>query len=45
MDYRRDVAREIARRYCRLEPESIEVLAGLLVPMKFHRGEIILNEG
>lgn len=45
MDYRRDVAREIARRYCCLKPESIEALAGLLVHMKFHRGEIILNEG
>lgn len=45
MDYRREVAREIARRYCRLEPASIEALAGLLVPMKFHRGETILNEG
>lgn len=45
MDYRREVAREIARRYCRLEPASIEALAKLLVPMKFHRGETILNEG
>lgn len=45
MNHRRDVAREIARRYCRLEPESIEVLADLLVPMKFHRGEIVLDEG
>lgn len=45
MDYRREVAREIARRYCRLEPASIEALAELLVPMKFHRGETILNEG
>lgn len=45
METRRDIAREIARRYCRLEPESIEVLAELLIPMKFVRGEIILNEG
>ena len=45
MDYRRDVAREIARRYCRLEPHSIEVLASLLTPMKFLRGEVVLREG
>lgn len=45
MDIRRDVAREIARRYCRLEPASIEVLATLLIPMKFLRGETILKEG
>jgi CRP-like cAMP-binding protein len=45
MDYRRDVAREIARRYCRLEPQSIEILADLLIPMKFLRGEIVLHEG
>ena len=45
MDHRRDVAREIARRYCRLEPHSIEVLADLLIPMKFLRGEIVLREG
>ena len=45
MDYRRDVAREIARRYCRLEPHSMEVLASLLTPMKFLRGEVVLREG
>ncbi|MBR0182428.1 MAG: cyclic nucleotide-binding domain-containing protein [Bacteroidaceae bacterium] len=41
----RDVAREIARRYCRLEPASIEKLSELLIPMKFMRGDIILKEG
>ncbi len=45
MNNRRDIAKEIARRYCRLEPESIEVLAQLLVPMKYLRGEVVLNEG
>jgi CRP-like cAMP-binding protein len=45
MNNKKEVAKEIARRYCRLEPESIEVLAELLVPMKYHRGDIILREG
>ena len=45
IDQRKDVAREIARRYCRLEPESIDVLAELLIPQKYLRGEIILHEG
>lgn len=45
MDLRREVAREIARRYCRLEPESIEILAGLLTPLKYQRGDIVLKEG
>ena len=45
MNNRKEVAKEIARRYCRLEPDSIDVLAQLLVPMKFHRGEVILREG
>jgi hypothetical protein len=43
MNNKKEVAKEIARRYCRLEPESIEVLAELLVPMKYHRGDIILR--
>ena len=42
---KRDVAREIARRYCRLEPSSIDVLAELLEPLKYLRGEVILSEG
>ena len=41
---KRDVAREIARRYCRLEPSSIDVLAELLIPLKYLRGEVILRE-
>ena len=45
MDIRKDVAREIARRYCRLEPASIEILATLLIPMKFNRSDIVLNAG
>lgn len=45
MNNRKEVAKEIARRYCRQEPDSIDVLAQLLVPMKFHRGEVILREG
>lgn len=45
MNNRKEVAKEIARRYCRLEPDSIDVVAQLLVPMKFHRGEVILREG
>ena len=45
MDKRRDVAREIARIYCRLSPAGIEALSEILVPYKYAKGEIILPEG
>ena len=45
MDPRHDIAREIARIYCPLTPPAINVLASILVPLKFQKGETILEEG
>ena len=45
MDKRRDIAREISRIYCPLTPPAIEVLGNILVPMKFQKGDTILEEG
>ncbi len=41
----RDVAREIARLYCRLSPMGIDALSQILVPLKFQKGDIVLPEG
>lgn len=45
MDNRRDVAREIARIYCRLSPSGIDALSGILVPYKYAKGDVVLPEG
>ncbi|MBQ7572418.1 MAG: Crp/Fnr family transcriptional regulator [Bacteroidaceae bacterium] len=45
IDTTRDVAREIARLYCRLSPMGIDALSQILVPMKFQKGDIVLPEG
>lgn len=45
MDRRRDAAREIARIYCTLTPPAVETLGSILIPMKFQKGETILQEG
>ena len=41
----RDVAREIARLYCKLSPMGIDALSQILVPMRFQKGDIVLPEG
>lgn len=41
----RDVARELARRYSTMTHDELDVLESILVPMKFQKGEKILNEG
>ena len=41
----RDVARELARRYSSMTHEELDVLEGILVPLKYQKGEIILREG
>lgn len=41
----RDVAREIARIYCKLTPAGIDALAGMLVPFKYAKGDVIMPEG
>jgi len=45
MNTHRDIAREIARIYCPLTPQGVEVLGSILVPMKFQKGAKILEEG
>lgn len=41
----RDIAREIARIYCRLTPAGINALAEMLVPFKYAKGDVIMPEG
>lgn len=41
----RDVARELARRYSTMTHEELDMLEEILVPMKFAKGEKILDEG
>ena len=41
----RDVARELARRYSTMTHEELDLLESILIPMKFAKGEKILNEG
>ena len=41
----RDVARELARRYSTMTHEELDLLENILVPMKFQKGEKILEEG
>ncbi len=45
MDKRRDVARDLARIYQTLPADSLDRLSEILVPMKFAKGEQILQEG
>lgn len=41
----RDIARELARKYSTMTHEELDILESILVPMKFAKGEMILNEG
>ena len=41
----RDVARELARRYSTMTHEELDLLEGILVPMKFPKGEKVISEG
>lgn len=41
----RDIARELARRFSTMTHEELDVLEGIIVPMKFIKGETILAEG
>ena len=45
IDKRKDIAREIGRRYCTLTPAGVETLASILVPFKVNKGEHLMNEG
>ena len=42
---KRDVARELARRYSTMTHDELDLLEGVLVPMKFAKGEQLLTEG
>ena len=42
---KRDVARELARRYSTMSHEELDMLENILVPMKFPKGETVLAEG
>ena len=41
----RDIARELARRFSTMSHDELAVLEGILVPMKFVKGEKILCAG
>ncbi len=41
----RDIARELARRYSTMTHEELDVMEGILEPMKFQKGDFILKEG
>jgi CRP-like cAMP-binding protein len=42
---KRDVARELARRYSTMTHDELDILESVLIPMKFAKGDIILKEG
>jgi CRP-like cAMP-binding protein len=42
---KRDVARELARRYSTMTHDELDILESVLVPMKFAKGETILADG
>ncbi|MCI6618873.1 MAG: Crp/Fnr family transcriptional regulator [Prevotella sp.] len=42
---KRDIARELARKYSTMTHEELDVLESIIVPMKFAKGEKILREG
>lgn len=42
---KRDVARELARRYSTMTLDELDILESVLVPMKFNKGQKILSEG
>lgn len=41
----RDIARELARKYSTMTYDELDVLESILVPIKYGKGEIILQEG
>lgn len=42
---KRDIARELARKYSTMTHDELDILEDVLVPMKFHKGQMILSEG
>ena len=41
----RDIARELARRYSTMAHDELDILESILVPMRFSRGEKIVDQG
>lgn len=41
----RDIARELARKYSTMTYDELDVLESLIVPIKYAKGEVILQEG
>ncbi len=42
---KRDIARELARRYSTMAHDELDILESILVPMKFVRGEKLIDQG
>lgn len=42
---KRDIARELARKYSTMTHEELDILESVLVPMKFAKGQMILAKG
>lgn len=42
---KRDIARELARRYSTMAHDELDILESILVPMRFSRGEKIVDQG
>ena len=42
---KRDVARELARKYSTMTHDELDTLESILVPMKFNKGQKVLQEG
>ncbi len=42
---RRDIARELARRYSTMTHDELDILEDILQPVKYAKGDIILREG
>ena len=42
---KRDIARELARRYSTMAHDELDILESILVPMKFARGEKMVESG
>lgn len=45
METKRDIARELARKYSTMTQAELDIMEELIVPMRFRRGEQILKEG
>jgi len=42
---KRDIARELARKYSTMTHDELDIMESILVPMKFAKGDMILSEG